>query len=119
MVGRGKVLLTLADIYCGGAGMSSGFKVATASVPGGAEDESFEVVYVMDRDKSAVETFRRLNFRGLPKERLEVVAPCKNIDEITAQSILDAIKPHGRVDILIGGPSCQGVSTAGLRNPED
>jgi DNA (cytosine-5)-methyltransferase 1 len=112
-------LLKLADIYCGASGMSSGFKAATAAWSEGAEDEGFEIVYGVDRDKNAIETFRRLHFQGLPQERLEVVAPCKNIDEITAQSILDAIKPHSNVDILIGGPSCQGVSTAGLRNPGD
>lgn len=99
--------------------MSSGFKAATAAWIGGTGDEGFEIVYGVDRDKNAIETFRRLHFQGLPQERLEVVAPCKNINEITTQSILGAIEPHAKVDVLIGGPSCQGVSTAGLRNPGD
>lgn len=111
-------MLTLADIYCGGAGLSSGFRAAAAWWPD-ARGEKFEIVYGVDRDKHAIETFRRLHFQGLPQERLDVVAPCANIDDITAGSILEAVRPHERVDVLIGGPSCQGVSSAGLRNPED
>jgi DNA (cytosine-5)-methyltransferase 1 len=111
-------LLTLADIYCGGAGLSSGFKAAEAWWPN-ARGERFEVVYGVDRDKNAIETFRRVHFPELTREQLDLVAPCKNIDDITAKDILEAIQPHERVHVLIGGPSCQGVSAAGLRNPED
>lgn len=111
-------MLTLADIYCGGAGLSSGFKAAEAWWPE-AKGERFEIIYGVDRDKNAVETFRKLHFPDLTQEQLDIVAPCKSIDDITAKDILDAIQPHEKVQVLIGGPSCQGVSAAGLGNPED
>lgn len=111
-------MLTVAEIYCGGGGLSAGFKLAKADWPNNA-GEKFEIVYGVDRDKNAIKTFRAFHFPHFDEPRLEIVAPCKDVRDVTAKSILKAIAPHNGVDILIGGPSCQGVSAAGLRNPDD
>jgi len=111
-------LLTVAEIYCGGGGLSAGFKLAEAGWTNN-EGEKYEIVYGVDRDKDAIKTFRTFHFPCLDEQHLEVVAPCKDIKDVTAQSILEAVEPHGTLDVLIGGPSCQGVSAAGLRNPDD
>jgi|GEM_PF-206818 len=110
--------LSVAEIYCGAGGLSAGFKNATAWWDG-ADGQGFEVVYGVDRDKDAISTFRAFHFSGKNKESLETIAPCKDVTAITGAEILTAIKPHRRLDVLIGGPSCQGVSPAGLRNPND
>lgn len=110
--------LTVAEIYCGAGGLSAGFKTANAFWKGNHK-QHFKIVYGVDKDKDAMATFREFHFPGVEKERLELIAPCKDVGEVTADEILEAIRPRRRLDILIGGPSCQGVSPAGLRNPKD
>lgn len=110
--------LTVAEIYCGAGGLSAGFGSAKAFWDGN-QHQRFKVVYGVDRDKDAMATFRAFHFPRAKKERLELIAPCKDVNEVTAEEILNAIKPQRRLDVLIGGPSCQGVSPAGLRNPND
>jgi DNA-cytosine methyltransferase len=111
-------MLTVADIYSGGGGLSAGFDRAAAWWDGN-DNEGYDIVYGVDRDGDAIETFRKFHFSGLGEEELCRVAPCKDIDDITSDDILKAIFPHKKVDVLIGGPNCQGVSAAGLRNPDD
>lgn len=110
--------LTVVDIFCGAGGLSAGFEDAVAWWPN-HRGEKFEIVYGTDCDEDAIETFRAFHFPNVQQERLDVVTPCKDIKDITAESILEAIRPRERVDVLIGGPNCQGVSAAGLRNPDD
>jgi DNA (cytosine-5)-methyltransferase 1 len=112
------IRLSVAEIYCGAGGLSAGFKTATAWWHG-AVGQGFDVIYGVDRDKDAISTFRAFHFPDKKKESLETIAPCKDVTAVTAAEILAAIRPRRRVDVLIGGPSCQGVSPAGLRNPHD
>lgn len=112
-------LLTVADIFCGAGGLSAGFKNAVAWWPNN-NGEKFEIAYGVDHDKDAIKTFRVFHFpQSVEQEYLETVAPCKDIKKVMAASILEAIRPQEQIDMLIGGPNCQGVSAAGLRNPDD
>jgi DNA (cytosine-5)-methyltransferase 1 len=90
------------DLFCGAGGLTEGFKLA-----------GFEVTFALDRDKDSCETYR-INH---PEVRIE----CGSITDYTPAEI--AKMAGGRVDVVIGGPSCQGFSTAGRRHgwvrPED
>src|SRR5947208_3040661 len=110
--------LSVAEIYCGAGGLSAGFKAATAWWSGDP-NQRFRIMYGVDRDKDAISTFRTFHFHDRKKESVEIVAPCKDVTKVSGAEILAAIKPRRRLDVLIGGPSCQGVSPAGLRNPDD
>ena len=84
------------DLFCGAGGLSCGF-----------ERNAFEVVKAIDFAKHAVETY---NFN-----RKEKVAEVKDIKEIDD----DYLKTLGTIDGIIGGPPCQGFSTAGDRIIDD
>jgi DNA (cytosine-5)-methyltransferase 1 len=109
-------MLTVVDLFCGAGGLSAGFKAAR--LPGNP-DPQFRIAYGVDHDQDAIETFRAIHFAGVELEQLKIVAPCADIKEVTTASIRTALDKDAEVDILIGGPSCQGVSAAGLRNSED
>jgi DNA (cytosine-5)-methyltransferase 1 len=81
---------TYADLCCGVGGLSIGFQKA-----------GFECVCAIDNDESVVNTYKA-NFT----------------DNIIQTDITEDITlPY--VDIIIGGPPCQGFSSAGLRRRED
>ncbi|MFD2348686.1 DNA cytosine methyltransferase [Nonomuraea ferruginea] len=90
------------DLFCGAGGLTEGFKLAY-----------FEVTFALDKDKDSCETYQ-LNH---PEVRVE----CGSITDYSPAEI--AAMAGGRVDVVIGGPSCQGFSTAGRRSgwvrPED
>ena len=88
--------LRLIDLFCGAGGLSIGF-----------ERNDFEVVKAVDFAKHAVETY---NFN-----REQKVAEVKDVKEIDE----DYISALGKIDGIIGGPPCQGFSTAGDRIIDD
>lgn len=89
------------SLFAGAGGCSLGFQQA-----------GFEIVYAADFDKAAIETYKK-NFPG-------TLAECKDINDIDFSSLLDNLKLNqGEIDILIGGPPCQGFSTAGPRFWDD
>src|SRR5258708_3226400 len=109
-------LLRVADIYCGAGGLSAGFSKARVELPQGGL-AGFEIVYGLDRDKYAVESFNKYHKKHDPQERDEI-AQCISVKDAQKESWL--LKPtFPKIDVLIGGPNCQGVSAAGLRNPND
>ena len=110
--------LIVADIFCGAGGLSAGFAAARPAWDKN-HGERYEIVYGIDIDKDAIDSFRAYHFPEADFEKLDRVAPCRDVKNITAKNILKAIHPHRHVDVLIGGPNCQGVSAAGLRNPND
>ena len=63
--------------------------------------EHFEVIRAVELDSKAAATYA-LNLGN-------------HIDIADIQTV----KPHGRCDVLIAGPPCQGFSTLGKRNPND
>ncbi len=113
-------VLTVADIYCGAGGLSAGFASSRHILPNG-ESARYEIVFGIDKDKDAMRTFREYHFPDVEDPDREILAPCIDIAEVTAERILDAVRLAGydQLDVLIGGPNCQGVSAAGLRNPAD
>src|SRR5476651_1171566 len=89
------------SLFAGAGGCSLGFKQA-----------DYDIVYASDFNRAAIETYK-INFPGTKAE-------CKNIEEINFLQLLKDLKlKQGEVDILIGGPPCQGFSTAGPRFWDD
>lgn len=87
---------TALDLFCGCGGLSYGFNLA-----------GFDIVGGIDFNKDATDTFK-LNF---PKA--EVL--CTDISTITNATIK---KLYSGVDVIIGGPPCQGFSTANRHQKE-
>lgn len=89
---------TAVDIFAGCGGLSAGLR-----------DAGFRLGYALDWDKHACET-HEANF---PTSIVE----CTDVRRTRGSTILAA--SGGRVDLLAGGPNCQGVSQRGLRSPDD
>jgi DNA (cytosine-5)-methyltransferase 1 len=94
---------TAIDLFCGCGGLSYGFELFGTNVISG-----------VDIEKHYIETWKN-NHNGT-----------SILGDLTQQNIKDKIyesieKATGgkTVDIIIGGPPCQGFSTAGWRNEED
>lgn len=89
------------SLFCGAGGCSLGFKMS-----------GYEIVYATDIDKKAIETY----LTNFP----ETIAENKNIKDIDFKHLLKKLKlQQGELDFLIGGPPCQGFSTAGTRFWDD
>lgn len=87
------------DLFCGCGGLSYGF-----------EQEGFKTVLGIDHDKAAIETFK-LN-------HTEAKTILGDIREISNDQILNLLDGQS-VDVVIGGPPCQGLSLSGPRRLED
>lgn len=77
---------TFLDLFCGAGGLSSGFDTA-----------GFQCALAIDHNRAAVET-HRLNFAS-PAEQADVTE-LTDLPETT---------------VIVGGPPCQGFSSAGMR----
>lgn len=86
------------DIFCGAGGLSEGFRAA-----------GFEMGLGLDLAEHACAT-HSVNF---PDGRTW----CRDVREVSGSEIRRSI--GSRVDIVIGGPNCQGVSERGMRDPAD
>lgn len=92
---------TAISLFCGAGGCSLGFKMA-----------GYNIVYASDKNKEAVETYKK-NFP-------DTLVECESIEKINFQSIMKKLKlERGDLDILIGGPPCQGFTSAGSRLLDD
>lgn len=96
-----KCMKTAISLFCGAGGCSLGF-----------EQAGYNILMATDFDKAAIETYK-LNF---PKTDTVL----QDINNIDFDDILNEYNMQaGDLDFLIGGPPCQGFSTAGTRFWDD
>jgi len=88
---------TVIDLFCGAGGLSTGFRMA-----------GFDVLLGIDNIPVFCETFEKNDKKSI----------CRDIREISIDEIKAAIG-NKKVDVVAGGPPCQGFSMAGLRDPKD
>lgn len=81
------------DLFCGCGGLSLGFKMS-----------GFDPIAGIDFNQAAIKTYRR-NFR-------KTKAICADILTIDKDDILSRIGNIQDIDVIIGGPPCQGFSNA-------
>lgn len=94
----GAPLPTVLDLFCGAGGLSYGFELA-----------GFNVGAALDFDPVAIETYRKNN----PNTPVLM----HDVASISGRKLTQLV---GRdIDVVIGGPSCQGFSTHGKRDPKD
>ncbi len=92
---------TAISLFAGAGGCSLGFGQA-----------NYDIQFATDVDANAVESYRR-NFPRTPCEAVD-------IRELTADSVLQRIGLNqGELDVLLGGPPCQGFSSAGVKAGDD
>jgi DNA (cytosine-5)-methyltransferase 1 len=87
------------DLFCGAGGLSEGFKQA-----------GFKILLGIDSDNAALETFRE-NHPGTG-----IISG--DIREIERDDVARETSDK-KIDVIIGGPPCQGFSMAGKRQPND
>lgn len=87
------------DLFCGAGGLSYGFELA-----------GFNVLLGIDNDNKALEVFEK-NHKGAR-------SICGDITEITYDDIKQVIG-NKKIDVIIGGPPCQGMSLSGPRQFDD
>ncbi|EOW9530211.1 DNA cytosine methyltransferase [Bacillus cytotoxicus] len=85
---------TLVDLFCGAGGMSLGFKQV-----------GFKIAFANDIEPACIETYS-FNHPEIPSEFIYEDDINNIIDEIQSNLIFKDI------DVVIGGPPCQGFSTA-------
>lgn len=90
---------TVIDFFCGCGGLSKGF-----------EQANYDVLVGIDFDQAALNTFEKNHqSKGIKVDLFE---------DNALEQIEMAIN-HKRVDVIIGGPPCQGFSLTGPRNFDD
>lgn len=89
--------LTAIDLFSGAGGLTQGFKAA-----------GFEVAYAIDRDLDSCDSYRANH----PATKVEHAS-------LTDHGPGELARLVGDVDVIVGGPSCQGFSTHGRRDPDD
>ena len=88
------------DLFCGCGGLSKGFEMAGFNIIGG-----------VDFNKEAIDTFNKNfeNARGL----------FGDISNLTSDDIKNNFGDLNSIDVIIGGPPCQGFSSANRNKVED
>lgn len=92
---------TVIDLFCGAGGMSTGFEMA-----------GFEVLLGVDVNPKFIKTFAR-NHPSAASNSDPI-----DIRKLTLKEIRKKVEKK-KIDIIIGGPPCQGFSMAGRRDPKD
>ena len=85
------------DLFCGAGGLSLGFKMA-----------NFDIIGGIDFDQEALDT-HKLNFK-------DGFHFCGDISELDDEFVLENF--DGKVDVVIGGPPCQGFSVANMQQKD-
>lgn len=92
--------LNVLDLFCGAGGLSYGF-----------ESAGFDILLGIDNDAKALETFE-LNHKGSK-------SICGDITKITYEEHIKPLLDGKEIDVIIGGPPCQGMSLSGPREFDD
>lgn len=88
----GKSVLSTIDLFCGAGGITEGFREA-----------QYRCLYANDCMPEAIETFRE-NHPG-------TWADCEKVERVKPAEIRAKLKLRkGELDVLVGGPPCQGFS---------
>ena len=85
--------MIVGDLFAGVGGMSEGFKMA-----------GFDIAFAVEFDKEIAQAYAN-NHKGT-----EVYA-----DDICSIDVKELHKKHPHIDVIIGGPPCQGFSQKGKR----
>ena len=94
--------LTCVDLFSGAGGLSRGFM-----------DAGYDVVLGVDFDDAALKTFKA-NHGEATAMKLDL------FDHSNISVIIDFLKQRNiKLDVLVGGPPCQGFSIAGPRDMND
>lgn len=88
------------DLFCGAGGMTVGFKAA-----------GIHSLLSNDIEESACTTLKINN--------PEINVYCGDITDEETKSVIERAATEGNVDIICGGPPCQGFSMAGFRADND
>lgn len=88
------------DLFCGAGGLSYGFECA-----------GYDILLGIDNDAMALKTFE-LNHHGAR-------TICGDITEINYEEDIKPLLNGKKIDVIIGGPPCQGFSLSGPRNFND
>lgn len=92
--------MNVIDLFSGAGGLSYGF-----------ESAGFNVLLGIDNDAKALETFE-LNHKGSK-------SICGDITKITYDGDIKPLIGNKEIDVIIGGPPCQGMSLSGPRKFDD
>lgn len=92
--------LNVLDLFCGAGGLSYGFECA-----------GFDILLGIDNDAKALETFE-LNHKGSK-------SICGDITQINYEDHIKPLLDGKQIDVIIGGPPCQGMSLSGPRKFDD
>lgn len=90
---------TAISLFSGAGGCSAGFKMA-----------GFRILYAQDIDNDCIASYST-NFS-------DTFCEVRDIRKTDFAALKNILKIES-IDIVIGGPPCQGFSTAGARNPND
>lgn len=101
MMSNEKKGMNVVDLFCGAGGLSQGFKEA-----------GFDILLANDFDENSSKTYK--------SNHKEVEFLKEDIHKLNLETILNfcSVKKE-EVDIVVGGPPCQGFSIAGNRNEDD
>lgn len=92
--------LNVIDLFCGCGGLSEGFRLAGFNIIGG-----------VDFNNAAIKTFNK-NFK-------EAKGICCDLLTMGEEEIISTFGDLKDVDVIIGGPPCQGFSNANRYKSED
>lgn len=88
------------DLFSGAGGLSYGFEMA-----------GFNILLGIDNDEKALETFRR--------NHKNAKTICGDITQITYKKDIKDLIGNQTIDVIVGGPPCQGMSLSGPRKFDD
>lgn len=83
-------MFKILDLFAGAGGLSLGFEMTG----------QFEVIAIVENNKNAAKTYMKNHPR------------LRNYDDIRDINFVDIIKENGEIDVVVGGPPCQGFSNA-------